>query len=383
MVRASAVAAGGRRPAAGGTVRRRSLLAGAFGGAATAIVSACGASGGAASGGGGFSVTDQRGKRLHFDRPVRRLVTIPMPAASIAIAVDESADHLVGMHSSSWTAIHDGIMGKMFPKALRVAHGIATEEFAPNVESIVALTPDAVIQWSDQGAGLVAPLENAGLTVVGLSYGTQRDLAVWITVFGLLFGKQTRAARINTMLRDRLGDFRSHQAPSHPSILYFNRFVGGYKVAAGGTYNDFCFRLVGATNAAGGMTGTGMLGVDVEQVLAWDPDVLLLGNFDAAQPADVYRSPVLRDMSAVRHRRVYKVPLGGYRWDPPSHESPLMWRWLSMIADPDEHDSDLRAEIVRDYQFLYGYTPSGAQLDQILWIDENGDSAGYQRFHAA
>ena len=51
-----------------------------------------------------------------------------------------------------------------------------------------------------------------------------------------------------------------------------------------------------------------MVAVDVEQVVAWDPDVILLGNFDAAMPEDVYRSPAWRSLSAVRSRRVYKVP---------------------------------------------------------------------------
>ena len=77
-----------------------------------------------------------------------------------------------------------------------------------------------------------------------------------------------------------------------------------------------------------------MVGLDVEQVLRWDPEVILLGNFDPAMPQDIYSDPVWQNISAVRSRRVYKVPLGGYRWDPPGQESPLMWHWLSDIAFP-------------------------------------------------
>src|SRR5699024_6539034 len=132
----------------------------------------------------------------------------------------------------------------------------------------------------------------------------------------------------------------SSASGSPPTILYFNRFADGeLKVAGQGTYNDFYIDLVRGTNPASGdngATGTGMVGVDVEQVLSWDPDIVLLGNFDDAMPDVVYSDPVWQDVAAVSSRRVYKVPLGGYRWDPPSHESPLTWRWLSHLAFPKD-----------------------------------------------
>ena len=56
--------------------------------------------------------------------------------------------------------------------------------------------------------------------------------------------------------------------------------------------------------------------------------------------------PVWQNVSAVRERRVYKVPLGGYRWDPPGQESPLMWHWLTDIAFPRER-SGLRGKVRR------------------------------------
>jgi iron complex transport system substrate-binding protein len=177
---------------------------------------------------------------------------------------------------------------------------------------------------------------------------------------------------------------KARRAPK-PTILYINRFVGGLKVAGTGTYNDAYIAMVGGQNPAsgpGGTSGRGMVGVDPEQVLAWDPDIVLLGNFDAALPRDLYGSAVWRGLTAVKDKRVYKVPLGGYRWDPPSHESPLMWRWLSMVAFPGQPTYDLRGDIVSSYGRLYGYQPSAAQLDSILRTATNDGSADYQQFHA-
>jgi iron complex transport system substrate-binding protein len=80
---------------------------------------------------------------------------------------------------------------------------------------------------------------------------------------------------------------------------------------------------------------------------------------------------------------VYKVPLGGYRWDPPGQESPLMWRWLSHIAFPSPEPSDLRQVVAEHYDFLYGRRPTAEQLDAVLQTEANAASADYSQFDAA
>jgi iron complex transport system substrate-binding protein len=334
----------------------------------------------------GISFRDQQGRTITFDRPVTSVVTIPMPAASLLVAVDGGADHLAAMHNASWVAMRDGILGTMFPQALELPHEIATQDFTPNVESVRALNPDVVIQWSD--AQLVAPLENAGLKVIGLvNNGTQEDVDAWIAMFSAMLGKPERATEIKEHSDRELAEVKELAAGRSgpgPSIVYFNRFVGGLKAAAAKTYNDFYIKLVGGSNPATGedaLPGTGMVGLDVEQVLSWDPEVILLGNFDGAMPQDVYNDPVWKNVAAVQSRRVYKVPLGGYRWDPPGQESPLMWHWLSDIAFPQEQ-SGLRGKVADYYRMLYNYRPTNADLDRILWTEQNRHSADYQQFNA-
>ena len=85
----------------------------------------------------------------------------------------------------------------------------------------------------------------------------------------------------------------------------------------------------------------------IEQVLTWNPQVILLGNFDAAMPSDIYGDPRWQSVEAVKARRVYKFPLGGYRWDPPSQESALGWIWLAGLLHPEREPTNLRA-VMRD-----------------------------------
>ena len=121
--------------------------------------------------------------------------------------------------------------------------------------------------------------------------------------------------------------------------------------------------------------------VGIEQIIAWDPEVILLNGFEAKlSPQDVYNNPLLADVSAVKNRRVYKMPLGGYRWDPPNQESPLTWLWLSMILHPEKFNWDMNARIKSNYQFMYGQDVSIDDIKNILRFDMNADAAHYDMF---
>lgn len=364
---------------------RRSLLRGAVALGAAATLSGCGSTAPTTTNPRAIVLTDQRGAKLTFDRPVRRIVTLPMPAAAIVVAVDQSTQHVVGMIDASWTAARDGTLGSMFPAALKIPHDVATADFVPNIESILALKPDVVVQWASQGDAIIAPLTNAGLPVLGVDYGTLTDVDTWLTMFATMLGKPERGKAMTSRIdaaQDKMTSEAATRTGPRPKVLYFLRFADGFQVAGGETFNGGYITLVGAENAAADLKG-GFGAVDIEQVLRWDPDIVLLGNFDSAMPDDVYASSVWKDVSAVRTRRVYRVPLGGYRWDPPSHETPLMWRWLADIAFPSGSPSALRTEIGDDYAFFYGARPSSADVDKMLWIEANKGSASYGQFSAA
>ncbi|MEJ7635072.1 ABC transporter substrate-binding protein [Aeromicrobium sp.] len=363
-------------------IPRRTLLKGgaALGGAM--LLSACGDSA-PKSAGKSITLKDQRGTVLTFDGPVKRIVTLPMPAASIMIAVDRSAARLAGVHDASWAAANQSILGTMFPRVLKVPHDIGTQEFAPNVEGILALDPDVVVQWANQGDEIIQPLENAGLPVLGVNYGKLEDVGSWFRMFSTVLGRPERGRAMATRLdsdRAAVAAVAAKRTGRAPRVLYFNRFSESLTVQGAGTFNEDYVRLIGAENVSSEVKG--LVEVDLEQVLDWDPDVIVLGNFDEAMPDDVYGDRRWRDVAAVRARRVYRAPLGGYRWDPPSHESPLMWTWLAQIAFPDGTDGGLRDKIVADYRYFYDHTPTQSEIDTMLWTEANGASADYDQFSA-
>ncbi|MFD5557103.1 ABC transporter substrate-binding protein [Streptomyces sp. NPDC127068] len=340
--------------------------------------------GAAPSGSAGFTVTDQRGVKVSFDGPVSKIATTVIPSPSILAAVDGGVDRIVGINESTLVANKQGIFGEMFPASTKT-RTVSGSDFVPNVETLLSLKPDVVIQWGDMGDEVIAPLENAGFKVIGLTYGTQEKLETWISLFGKLTGNESRADDLVSWMhaeKTAVSALVRGQQRTGQKVLYLRAAADGWTSYNGSGYMNFCTELVGGVNPAKDLKAASPQ-VSTEQILEWDPDVILLSAFDEKPPAALYGDPKLARVRAVRDRRVYKIPLGGYRWDPPCAESPLMWRWMTQVLYPSTaRAGGLRAQLTGAFDRLYGYRISAAQVDDVLRLDLNSRSSGHDGFRA-
>lgn len=327
--------------------------------------------------------TDMAGHSVTLAAPVQRAVTLPMPAGSLLISLDGGAQHLAGMHPNAFALMKDGILAQMFPATAQVRTDVTRSGFVPNVETLLQMQPDLVWQWGHMGDDLLAPLRNAGLPTAALIYGTEDRTREWIRLIGLSLGREAQATA-QLEWRDQvrasiLAVTQGMPAAQRPGVLYLARYAPQLRASGGGTSFDDDITRTGGRNVAAAI-GSGQT-VNVEQIMAWAPDVILLNNFEPGlTPETLYRDPLFADIPAVRDRRVYKVPMGGYLWDPPSQESPLYWQWLSLLLHPDRFNWPLRDNIVSAYEALYGQRPTSADIDAVLRVRMNEGAAGYERF---
>ncbi|MDO4887324.1 MAG: ABC transporter substrate-binding protein [Actinomycetaceae bacterium] len=346
-------------------------------------VSACGNSSSSddKSGGDGSTVTitDQRGKEVKVKSPADKIATTVIPSPFIIAAIDGSWDRVVGVNESSIKAAKEGITGKIFPDAAKTAT-ISGDDFVPNMETILGLEPDVVIQWGDQGDDVIRPIEESGVPVVGLEYGTQEKLEQWITMFGQMVGKEDRAEEIIKTMHTQSQELqdKTKDIETKPRVLQLSYSDSKLGVATGDDYAQHVFDLINAENVAKDATvddGS----VSAEQIIAWDPEVIFLSAFDPATPDDIYSDERFADVSAVKNKRVYRAPLGVYRWQVPCAESPLYWNWAAALVHPEHIDVDLPAMMREQIKFMYNYDLTQEDIDLTLRTDINNGSANYDR----
>jgi len=330
-------------------------------------------------------VQDQRGRMIRLEKPAERVVAIPMPMASVIMALDGSSRRVAGMHPSARLSIEEGFLRRVFPEALSIPADVTRGGmFNPNLESILQLRPDIVVQWTEP-AELISSLENARISVVGLinSPPNQEVHERNLTIIGAVIGQSERTEALLAAQRGVRAEIEAIAAvippTERPRVLYLRSLRPSMNPAGSNTYQDFWIRLVGGRNVAEA-PGLDSATINLEQVLAWNPQVIFLGAFDNSTPAEVLNNPALQRVDAVRNRRVYKLPHGGYRWDPGSHESHLGWQWAAMLMHPDRFHFDLRHRVRDAYQFLYRYDVTNADIDEILQMSLNRASTGYDVF---
>jgi len=340
------------------------------------------AAGGALADDGTRTVSGLDGKEVTIKDPVERIVTIPMPSASMFISVDGKADRLVGMHERSKEALLEGVLGDYFPDAKAIASDITKEGFVPNIENIMRLYPDVVVQWETMPKTFES-MEGAGLNVAAFVRYNNEELAYRnLRLVASILGQEEKQEELiewrkgmEAAVRKKAAPIPDEEKKSVAWILYHKK---GLQVAGGNSYVDFIFETGGGVLAGDDIDGWPK--IDMEQLLAWDPDIIVIGNFDPLVPADIYNDPMFSALKAVKNKRVYKMPLGGYRWGPANQESPLAWMWAYNILNPDRDPFDLRQEIKDQYAFIYGSAPTEDQIDTVLHLDLNKDSADYDQF---
>ncbi|GAA4494633.1 TroA family protein [Gluconacetobacter tumulicola] len=104
--------------------------------------------------------------------------------------------------------------------------------------------------------------------------------------------------------------------------------------------------------------------VSVEQIAAWDPDIIILGG-DAGvfDPAAVQWA----GLRAVRAGRIYRNPAGVFPWDRYGIEYPLQLLWTAQILYPDRFARvDMKEETIRFYKDFFEYDLSASDAARIL-----------------
>lgn len=105
--------------------------------------------------------------------------------------------------------------------------------------------------------------------------------------------------------------------------------------------------------------------VNMEKIISWDPDIILLGMYGSFDDAKSTRG--LDTMRANKKRKVFKVPAGVFCWDMTSCETALLPLFLGKKFHPDLfRDWDIVKEMKKFYSEIYGIEITGTDAERIL-----------------
>jgi iron complex transport system substrate-binding protein len=322
-------------------------------------------------------VVDTTGVSVEMPQNIESIAVVPIPWTSIVYAIDGTGEKLVGIHPSAKKAYSACILKDIAPEIDNASTDAIGKDFAINMEEIQKLDPDVMIVW-DYQTQEAEQLKSMGIPAVSLKYGTLEDLQNGMKAIGQILGKEEKANSLVAYHQEQIAYFQSKEEElenkEKPRVLYLRD--GELKVAGQGAVNTIMIQMAGGENVAEDVPGQWTV-VTMEQIIAWDPEIIIVSHFSDVTPEQLYNNSIKgqdwSSIDAVKNNRVYKSPIGIYRWDAPCSETPLMIKWMAQKFQPEVFDDYVFEDDLKEFYKTYlGYDLSQEEIDQILQKELNG-----------
>lgn len=238
-----------------------------------------------------------------------------------------------------------------------------------NVEVVLAAKPDLIVDVGSTGPGLVSLAEQVQAQT-GIPYalfdGRIEATPATLRALGKLMGNEREAGDLAIWYETQLSEARQRvaRAGGRPRV-YYGRGPAGLQTGGKGSINVEVLEFLGAHNVAADARA-GLVIVPFEQVLLWDPEVILTTDPNFQQLARSDRR--WRTVTAVERQRVHlspQLPFGWFDFPPGANRLLGIW-WAGKLLYPQAFDVDLRAKVVEFHRRFYHQEPTPAQLDLLV-----------------
>lgn len=239
-----------------------------------------------------------------------------------------------------------------------------------SVETLLAQKPDLILDVGTVDATYLSAAERIS-SQTGIPYalvdGRLTESAEQLLEVGQLLGVEDRARRLAAYARVALAEAARYRARSGPKPkVYLARTASGLETGLGGSINVEVIEVAGGVNVAAAAGRGGLTRVSFEQLLAWQPDLILTQDASFFQLAR--QDPLWRRLKAVQTGQLYLVPSLPFGWldGPPGVNRLLGLRWLVRRLNTGVEPLDWRVETRLFYRLFYGLEPSAQQLEALL-----------------
>lgn len=303
----------------------------------------------------------QRVLRLGAPKTTPQRVFAAGPPAAVLLAA-VAPEHLLG-----WPMKISPQALAQLPTAVRalpVVGRLAGRGSTVSLERLLAMQPDLVLDAGDFDANYRDSAERTWKQTsipFELIAGRLPDHPAQLRHVGRLLGVAARGETLAQAAEAQLALVREVLAVRPPATrpsVYYGRGSDGLESGLSGSINTEVIELCGGHNVAASVGAGGLARVSFEQLLAWDPDVIL--TQDAGFAASAAQDPRWRALRAVRERRLHCAPVLPFGWldGPPGINRlpglPWLLSRLHPGATPALAPAALRGRISALHQLLWG-----------------------------
>ncbi len=299
-----------------------------------------------------LTVTDQAGRQVTIEKAPEKLVSGYYISTSLLIALGLE-DQLVGIEAK---AAKRAIYRLSAPELIDLPSVGTAKKF--DLEGCAALAPDLVI-LPLKLKNAAATLESLGIDVLLVNPEDQALLNGMIDLIAAATGTAEEAQKLKDFTAAQEAALAQKLADAPKPTVYLAGNSSMLSTAGDAMYQSDMIRLAGGANAAAQITDAYWVEISYEQLLAWDPEYIVLASDATYTVEDVLNDPNLAACRAVVSGHVCQLPNKAEAWDSPVPSGILGAVWLAGVLHPEHFSQEDSAALIDAYyETFYGFTYS-------------------------
>ncbi|AVF36829.1 ABC transporter substrate-binding protein [Rahnella sikkimica] len=316
-------------------------------------------------------ITDQLGRQVTIPDQVDRVVVLQHQTLNLLVQLDATKD-IVGVLNNWQQQLGSGYV-RLAPSLEKTP--VVGDLTSVNLESVVALHPQVVFVTNYAPQEMIDQISQTGIAVVAISLRDDpkgeehkmnpvlpdedqaytEGLKKGIQLIGEVVNRQKQAQSLidYTFAQRQLVGTRLKTIPADQRIRTYmaNPDLTTY---GSGKYTGLMMSHAGALNVAEA-TVKGYKQVSLEQVIAWDPQVIFVQDRYPEVVGQITHDPKWQSIDAVKNHRVYLMPEYAKAWGYPMPEALAIGElWMAKKLYPQKFaDIDMQKQADAYYQRFY------------------------------
>ena len=192
---------------------------------------------------------------------------------------------------------------------------------------------------------------------------------------GELLGEEEQAEKLASYAEKTFADIEKMEVPEDKKVrIYYGNGEDSLETAPAGSAHGQIIDMVNAVNVADLEMGEGSrVQISAEQLLAWDPDVIVVNgepkaDMSGASAAEaILANPDYASLKAVQDQQVYGTPNTPFSWmDRPMGPNRIVGiRWLSGLIYPEYLNYNVDEEVKEFFDLFYHVQLTDEKLENI------------------
>ena len=247
-----------------------------------------------------------------------------------------------------------------------------------NYEAVIAADPTIAVNVGTINDKMISDCDklskSLGVPVVAVD-GDLSASAEAYRFMGDLLGEEEQAEKLASYAEKTFADIEKMEVPEDKKVrIYYGNGEDSLETAPAGSAHGQIIDMVNAVNVADLEMGEGSrVQISAEQLLAWDPDVIVVNGEPKADTSGasaaeaILANPDYASLKAVQDQQVYGTPNTPFSWmDRPMGPNRIVGiRWLSGLIYPEYLNYNVDEEVKEFFDLFYHVQLTDEKLENI------------------